>query len=144
MKHSVDPTAADGPIPKSKVETDDFRVKRVEEFMRENLHRRVPLDELANIVNLSIWRLCHLFRSETGVSPIQYLKSLRLERARDLLETSLLSIREIAKSIGLDDQSHFVRDFKKVYGASPTSYRMRFQRALPNGSLQKDPDFTNE
>jgi transcriptional regulator GlxA family with amidase domain len=131
MKHSP---RTDGPsVNPGRAEnknTSDSRILKVQQLMRENLDRKLPLGELADAVNLSSWRLCHVFRSETGMSPIQYLRSIRLEKARFLLETSFLSIGEIINQIGTSDQSHFVRDFKKAYGASPSLYRVRFQGAL--------------
>ncbi len=102
--------------------------------MRGNLQRKLSLVEFANSVNLSVWRLCHIFRSETGMSPIQYLRLLRMERARYLLQTSFLSVREIARNVGLHDQSHFTRAFKKAYGAPPTLYRTRSIGAQLNES----------
>jgi AraC family transcriptional regulator len=104
--------------------------------MRDNLHRRLSLSEFANAVNLSVWRLCHIFKCETGISPIQYLRLLRLERARYLLQTSLLSVGGIARNVGLHDESHFVRDFKKTYGAAPSLYRERqsAQQVRPTNS----------
>ncbi len=104
----------------------DHRVEKIQKIMRENLHREVSLRELAGSVNLSVWRLSHIFRSDVGMSPIKYLRLLRMERARQLLETSYLSIKEIGYHVGLNDESHFVRDFKKAYGAPPTLYRLQF------------------
>lgn len=70
--------------------------------------------------------------------PIQYLKVLRIERAKHLLETSFLSIKEITHIIGLNDESHFVRDFKKIYGVPPTLYRTAFNREHLNDSDDAD------
>jgi len=63
--------------------------------------------------------------------PIRYLRQLRMERAKDLLESSFLSVKEIAFRVGLNDESHFVRDFKSTYGYSPALYRSQFKK---NGS----------
>ncbi len=49
-----------------------------------------------------------------------------MERAKDLLESSFLSVKEIAFQVGLNDESHFVRDFKSTYGFSPALYRSQF------------------
>jgi len=54
-----------------------------------------------------------------------------MERAKDLLESSFLSVKEIAFQVGLNDESHFVRDFKSTYGFSPALYRSHFKS---NGS----------
>ena len=116
----------------------DQRVEKIQQLMRDNLHREISLNELANSVNLSVWRIGHIFTSDVGMSPIKYLRLLRMERARYLLETSYLSIKEIGFYVGLKDESHFVRDFKKVYGAAPTEYRMRFYAGGPNGFKGKN------
>ena len=66
--------------------------------------------------------------------PIRYLRQLRMERAKELLESSFLSVKEIAFQVGLNDESHFVRDFKSTYGYSPALYRSQFKNnASGNG-----------
>ena len=95
--------------------------------MREDVRGELSLGEFAQSVNLSVWRLCHIFKSDVGMPPIRYLRLLRMERAKDLLESSFLSVKEIAYQVGLNDESHFVRDFKSTYGFSPALYRLRFK-----------------
>ena len=104
----------------------DLRVEKIQQMMKDNLHRELSLGKFARSVNLSVWRFCHVFRSEVGMSPIQYLRFLRMERAKHLLESGFLSIKEIGHLVGLKDESHFVRDFKKAYGLSPKCYRTLF------------------
>lgn len=111
----------------------DQRVQNILQMMRDNLHEELSLDEFAQSVNLSVWRLCHIFRSDIGMAPIHYLRLLRMERARYLLETSFLSVKQITHRVGLNDESHFVRDFKTAYGMPPALYRRRFN----SGSLTK-------
>ncbi|MCM3873745.1 MAG: helix-turn-helix transcriptional regulator [Pyrinomonadaceae bacterium] len=77
------------------------------------------------------------------MSPIQYLRSLRMERAKHLLESSFLSIKEIGHLVGLNDESHFVRDFKKAYGLSPKCYRTLFNSGQSNEPNEGD-DSRNE
>lgn len=95
--------------------------------MREDVRGELSLTEFAQSVNLSVWRLCHIFKTDVGMPPIRYLRLLRMERAKDLLESSFLSVKEIAFQVGLNDESHFVRDFKSTYGFSPALYRSRFK-----------------
>lgn len=95
--------------------------------MREDVRGELSLGEFAQSVNLSVWRLCHIFKSDVGMPPIRYLRLLRMERAKALLESSFLSVKEIAYQVGLNDESHFVRDFKSTYGFSPALYRIRFK-----------------
>jgi AraC family transcriptional regulator, arabinose operon regulatory protein len=106
----------------------DLRVQRVITLMEHGLDRHLSAADLAKAVNLSPWRLCHIFKTETHVSPLQYLRSLRMERARILLETSFLSVKQIMTEVGLSDESHFVRDFKSAYGMSPTKFRHNLDR----------------
>jgi transcriptional regulator GlxA family with amidase domain len=104
-------------------------------MMRDDVRGELSLAEFAQSVNLSVWRLCHIFKSDVGMPPIRYLRLLRMERAKDLLESSFLSVKEIAYQVGLNDESHFVRDFKSTYGYSPALYRSHFRN---NGSDKTD------
>jgi AraC-like DNA-binding protein len=112
-------------------------------MMRDDVRGELSLAELAQSVNLSAWRLCHIFKSDVGMPPIRYLKLLRMERAKQLLETSFLTVKEIAFRVGLNDESHFVRDFKATYGSTPTSYRtcVRNGSGSSNGSDTQDRQF---
>jgi two-component system, response regulator YesN len=92
-------------------------------FIEDNLCREITLTEIAQSVNLSSSRLRHAFKVETGMSLLQYVKSLRMQKAKILLENSHLMIKQITAEIGVNDQSHFVRDFKKYFGLTPTQYR---------------------
>ena len=109
----------------------DKRVEKIIQMMRDDVRGELSLAEFAQSVNLSVWRLCHIFKSDVGMPPIRFLRQLRMERAKDLLESSFLSVKEIAYQVGLSDESHFVRDFKSTYGHSPALYRSQFRN---NGS----------
>jgi transcriptional regulator GlxA family with amidase domain len=93
--------------------------------MVHDLSRPLAVTELARRVNLSRSRLTHLFRAEVGCSPARYLREARLDRARHLVEETLLSIKEIMAQVGFNDPSHFSRDFSKRHGASPRRIRAR-------------------
>jgi transcriptional regulator GlxA family with amidase domain len=113
---------------KSWVNRMDKRVEKILEMMRDDVRGELCLAEFAQSVNLSVWRLCHIFKSDVGMPPIKYLRLLRMEKAKTLLESSFLSVKEIAFQVGLNDESHFVRDFKATYGHSPAIYRSQFKR----------------
>ena len=103
--------------------TDDRRLLLVLDLINENVQRQFVIREMAIAVNLSPGRLAHLFKSEVGVSPQRYVNNVRLERARDLLEGGMLSVKEIAAEIGFPNVSSFCRSFKACYGATPSEYR---------------------
>lgn len=90
---------------------------------------KISVRKLAGAVNLSESRLQHLFKTETGTSIGQYVKNLRLQKARELLETTHLRIQEVYLAVGLNDASRFVREFKKAFGAAPKEYRTKFYAA---------------
>jgi AraC-like DNA-binding protein len=104
----------------------DQRVQRVITLIENDFARHLSETVLAAEVNLSTWRLCHLFKGETGMAPWQYLRAVRMDMAKNLLETTFLSIKEIRVKIGLHDQSHFIRAFERAYNISPTHYRVRY------------------
>ena len=78
---------------------------------------------MADTVHLSRWRLCHLFKESTGTSPERYLTKVRLEKARQLLETEFLTVKEVMNRVGMSDASYFARSFKSAYGVTPGKYK---------------------
>lgn len=107
----------------------DSRVQSVITLMKRDLRARLSLDDMAQSVNLTTFHFCRLFKAGTGTSPAKYLKLLRLRRAKALLETTSLTIREIVVLAGLRDESHFARDFRVAYGNTPQQHRALNSRA---------------
>ena len=101
----------------------DQRVQKAILLMEEDLRRKFIPGEIAAAVNLSLPHLRFLFKAETGMSPAQFLRSLRMREAGRLLKTTFLSVKEVMYRIGVSDESHFTRDFKKLYGLSPAQFR---------------------
>lgn len=106
----------------------DFRLRRAFEYAKSNLQLDLSLPRLAMVTNLSVWHICRLFRDELGISPARYVKLLRLRCAADLLVNTPLSVKEVAAAVGINDVSHFVRDFRNVTGEYPVEYRRRFRK----------------
>lgn len=97
-------------------------------FVTAEIERRLvePLDvsHLAALVNLSPSRFSHLFRAETGMSPIRYVRTRRMERAGALLAAAAdLGVKEVMARVGCNDPSHFARDFHKYHGMPPREWR---------------------
>jgi transcriptional regulator GlxA family with amidase domain len=101
----------------------DSRLQIVIKLMQDQCHREISLSDLASSVDLSLSRLHHLFKAEVGTTPAHYLHSLRMERAEELLKLSHLNVKQILVRVGMNDRSHFDRDFKKIYGLTPMQYR---------------------
>lgn len=83
----------------------------------------LQLEEVARRVNLSGSRLRHVLREELGISPLRYRKQCRLLRARELVGSTFLTVKEIASAAGFTDISHFLRDYKTAFGEKPSETR---------------------
>lgn len=109
----------------------DYRKKRsnaenvhlARRFMEENYPLEVSLKSLAELTYTNPYHLIHVFKAETGLSPIQYLIRYRIEVAKQYLQTTQLSVSEIAEKVGYKSETYFQNLFKKTTGVSPGQYR---------------------
>jgi AraC-like DNA-binding protein len=93
------------------------------EFMRANVARSLTLQELSRHAGLSPTRYSALFREQTGSSPVDHHIRLRMQAACHYLDTTALSVKEVAAKLGYDDPYYFSRIFQKILGSSPLAYR---------------------
>lgn len=118
----------------------DHRISCAVSLIEKRFNRRLTLREMARSVQLSPSRFRHLFKAQTGVTPAQYLKSVRMREAKKLMRKVYSSVKEVMTNVGLNDKSHFERDFKKTYGLTPAQYitlSMNAQRS-PDTWAQND------
>lgn len=101
----------------------DRRLRQVFDYIEDNLAENISLDDLAEVIGLSVSHFKVLFREATGFSPHQYLIRRRVERARNLLGEGKLSISQIATETGFAHQSHLARHMQRVLGVSPKLLR---------------------
>lgn len=102
-------------------------ISRICRVMHSSYAKNVSVPEYASMCNLSESRFSHLFKINTGVSPVRYILNIRIEKACDLLENTDLSIASIAELTGMQSQHYLSRIFKKYIGMSPSDYRKKFQ-----------------
>ena len=115
----------------------DWRVQLILTLIEDDVRRTPSLTDLASELHLSNSRLSHLFKAETGCSLTQYLRLLRVRKARVLLENTFLSVKETMIAVGITDPSHFVRDFKRASGCTPSQYRkLHFKEARMKQQLR--------
>ena len=107
----------------------DPRIARVVTTLEKDLSQRVTLPSLAASVNLSPSRFALLFHQEVGISPGRFVRYRRLERARVLLETTSLSVREIMSAVAMTDPGRFARDFRNRFGMRPLEWRVATEEA---------------
>lgn len=101
----------------------DPRIAKARTLLHERLAGRVTLAELAEACHLSPSRLSHLFRAETGMTPLQFLEAERLERAKRLLELTPMSVQDVAAEVGFENPFYFTRRFRRYAGRSPRAFR---------------------
>ncbi len=97
-------------------------------FMEANAARRLTVPAVARHLAMSPSHFAHIFREVAGLAPMQYLKQVRLERARSLLLAEGLSAGTVAERVGYASPSHFSRDFKRSFGLAPARYASAFGR----------------
>lgn len=93
------------------------------EFMCSNLTRSLNLQELSRHAGLSPTRYSALFREQTGSSPVEHHIRLRMQAACHYLDTTALSVKEVAAELGYPDPYYFSRIFQKILGCPPLAYR---------------------
>ena len=99
------------------------RLQTALEYARNNLHKTLTVELLADAVHISARQLSRLFRQETGKSPAKAIEGLRLEAARLMIEQSRLSLDAIARESGFRDRRHMREVFIRGYGIPPQSLR---------------------
>ena len=82
----------------------------------------IQINELAALCGISESYFRRIFQGEFGCSPIQYVRNLRISRAKELLKSDLYSISDVAELSGFHDECYFSREFKKAVGVSPSVY----------------------
>lgn len=105
----------------------DTRIRRVCQFINDNLSKELTIDELSRVACMSSSRLSHLFRKQMGVPVRQWIEDQRISLARQLLVTTDLAVNQVAQYLGYQDALYFSRVFRKNLGQSPREFRRSHQ-----------------
>jgi len=105
----------------------DIVAKKVADFILENYSQHISSQELAKIASLSVSQMNRRFHQAYQVSPQQFLLSVRVKIASQLLATTEESITSIVADTGFFDQSHFSRYFRRSFDMSPNEFRNQYQ-----------------
>lgn len=108
----------------------DPRIELALQYLSQHMEQPIRIEELARSVGLSLSRLSHLFKQETGTSVVEHLNHLRLQQAALLMEHMGRSATEAALDVGFNNYNHFAALFRKSYGVSPRTYKK--DKAAPN------------
>lgn len=102
---------------------EDVRLRRVVEYIHDNLAEDLTLDAMANLAAMSGFHFSRSFKAATGKSPLQYVIAERIALAKVLLKTTSLTVSEICFRTGYNDLSRFGQHFKRATGATPANFR---------------------
>lgn len=109
-----------------RVEPSDRVIARCQEWIAVNYPSPNPVQAMIDLSGLPSRTFSRRFRSATGHSPIDYVQSLRIEEAKQMLETSQEPVENISVEVGYQDAAAFRRTFRKLAGTTPADYRRRF------------------
>ncbi len=110
---------------------------RALDYAKSHLAERIPLEALAELAGLSLWRFSIVFRQHVGVPPHRYISQLRVARACELLRQGM-SAAAVADACGFYDQSHFTRHFKHHCGMTPGQYALQPRSARSSAASQAE------
>lgn len=111
------------PPPERAVGVEDARLRRVIAYIEDHLASDLSLDALAAEAAMSPFHFSRAFKKATGRSPLQFVIAERLSRAKVLLQTTGLTVSEVAHRVGYEDVSRFGQHFKRTFGATPAQAR---------------------
>jgi AraC family transcriptional regulator of arabinose operon len=103
-------------------------IERTVSFMQENITRMLKLEDLAVFANLSASHFSYIFKSKTGHAPIEYFNQLKIQQACQYIAFTNMSVKNIALTLGIEDQYYFSRMFTKLMGSSPSDYKKKLNR----------------
>ena len=100
-------------------DSNSHRIASITRFLNENFSERLSIDDIARVAGMSTSALHHRFREVTSMSPLQYLKKIRLHHARTLMVAQGLNAGEAGFQVGYTNPSQFNREFKRLFGVPP-------------------------
>lgn len=101
----------------------DYYIKEAINFIEQNFQNNISIEEIAAVCGINRSYFGRIFRNAVGRSPQEFLMRYRMVKATELLKLTSLSIADIGSAVGYENQLHFSRAFKGIYGVSPREWR---------------------
>jgi len=120
-------------LPLSRPHSDE-KIRRAESYIDEHFARDLTIDVLADRVSMTPRTFLRRFKSATGRKPGEYMQSLRITIAREMLENDTRSVEAVSRAVGYDDSAFFRMLFKRHTGMTPGEYRASFAGSVPRVS----------
>jgi AraC-like DNA-binding protein len=109
-------------------ENNEELIQQIITYLNEHYMEPLSLQHLGDVFHMSYYHLSHIFKANTGLSPIKYVLHRKIGEAQNLLMNTNMQIGEIGEDLGFNDNCHFSSIFKKRIGVSPLQYRQHFQQ----------------
>lgn len=103
----------------------DELLLKAKEFIEKNFNKDITLEETASYVGVSSYYFSKIFKALVGKNYMDYVTDLRIDKAKDMMENTSESIKEICYEVGYNDPNYFSRVFKKIEGVTPSEYKSR-------------------
>ena len=116
-------------LQKTDADSDILRFSKVIEYIDENIDKKITVEELAELLYLNKVYFSNLFTKYIGMSPSQLIIEKKLARARYLLRNESMSTKEIAFSLGFNNEAYFSRLFKNKTKMTPSEFRKNVQKS---------------
>ena len=114
----LEPQKADDPIP-----SDSFLAKLLDVMERHMDNNTLTVDEMVEEMGMGRTVFFNKLKSLTGLSPVEFIREMRIKRAAQLLEERQYNITEVTYMVGMNDSRYFAKCFKNTYGVTPSEYR---------------------
>ena len=99
----------------------------VNQYIEEHISNKIDVNDIADTLGLTAIHISRVFKQQNGESLVQYINKQKMIHAIYLMKNSKLKIKDIAQSVGFDDQLYFNKVFKKYYDVSPREFRKQFE-----------------
>lgn len=101
----------------------DFYIKEALSYIEQNFQNDISVEGIAGVCGINRSYFGKIFKQRLGKSPQEFLLNYRMIKATELLKLTTLSVGDVSKAVGYENQLHFSRAFKKIYGVSPREWR---------------------
>lgn len=118
------------------MESNDGPISECQIWIADNYATTKPVEKMVQLSGLNSRTFSRRFRAATGFTPIEYVQALRVEEAKQMLETDQHNSDDVGSAVGYDDPASFRRVFKRGTGMSPAAYRKKFQRISQIASVE--------
>lgn len=115
---------------KGQKEHEDEPIKKAQDFIENNFHNKITVDQLASMLAVSRRNLERRFKKATANTVVEYMQRVKIEAAKMSLESSRENVNEVMYKVGYSDPKAFRTTFKKITGLSPIQYRNKYNREV--------------